>query len=811
MQFTSWARRGALGVGAGLAMLVSACGGGGGGDSTDATAMQVSFDTSSMALSGTEGLADVREIKVIHASASGGVNESVYVGAVIDGQGIQAPVQVDIDTASRSATISVQPDVALGAGTYTGHLRLLACKDPNCNTQLRGSPHDVTITTTIAPRLKASVPALVFAAAETAAVAAKTVDVSVPPAIGGTASASVEYASADHTGWLAVSPAGTGFSLQPAAGLPAGSYQATLVLAVADARQTLRIPVTLGVLAGMIVQSTLDLQLTTASPASVLSGVLPVKLQPGVVLAQWTASSDAPWIVLDAKTGAPGTPVPWHVDPQEFAALSNLAKHQSTITVSGAGLSTRQVTVTLDKQMAELSAIDRLAVLAGEAGEVLLYGDNFDQLTNPLQSVAFGGGVSPTSAQRLGPHLMSLQVPGLAAGTYDVSLNSASGIKTRGYVLQVLAAQPRGYQAVGTEGDKGATVWDPVSQTLFAINRSLGSLMGFRLGGTVGAPTATVISRNLPNLRGIALGRDGSLLALVSPDTLLSLATADLSTLRTRQTGARAGEIRDGLPLAVSGDARLWYASGDGVWGGLAVYQLGLDALDASQLDPKLTYTFYSGPWGAVSPNGQRMLMPQSASISPSPPMLRRDAVDGRLTMFDSNLSPSFFTRYSSDRRGKRWLLDGFAVYDFDLGLEGRIALPTGWFGVHTAMSRDGSRAYVYTLNANAIGTYSEPNPIVYKPRVYVLDTSTPLVTTVNYPVLGYIELADYSSCLATQGPVACEPYSFDMRLTDDDRTLLVIGDRRLVVAPVPDNLRGGVLAAQAPQALRRLPAAGAR
>jgi hypothetical protein len=149
---------------------------------------------------------------------------------------------------------------------------------------------------------------------------------------------------------------------------------------------------------------------------------------------------------------------------------------------------------------------------------------------------------------------------------------------------------------------------------------------------------------------------------------------------------------------------------------------------------------------------------------------------------------------------GARWLLEGHAVYDFDLGIEGRITPPTDWFGVQSAMSRDGTRAYVYTLHYNAIGTYSEPSPIVHLPRIYVFDTSTPLTTTVDYPVLGYIELADYPACRVTQGPTSCEPYLFSLHLSSDDRTLMVVGDRRLVVAPVPDNLRGGVPALQSPQ-----------
>src|SRR5205085_1699446 len=103
---------------------------------------------------------------------------------------------------------------------------------------------------------------------------------------------------------------------------------------------------------------------------------------------------------------------------------------------------------------------------------------------------------------------------------------------------------------------------------------------------------------------------------------------------------------------------------------------------------------------------------------------------DGLLTAFPNSAPLSSFFRYSTDRRGARWLLEGQAVYDFNLGIEGHATAPTDWYGVQSAMSRDGTRAYVYTLHSSAIGTYSEPSPIVHLPRIYVFDTSSPLTST---------------------------------------------------------------------------------
>ena len=795
MKHMTWARRIALSAAFGLFAFLGACGGGGGGGAgSDAPEMQVSFDTSSLSLETTEGFEDASGSKVIKASASGVPdNQSVYVGAIVEGQGIRSPVEVNVDPASRTATVLVRADPALAAGTHAGQLRLLACKDPACQVHLGGSPHVVKFTTTIKARLKASDTSLALAAPELGVsepkllTVTKSADMAVVP--------SVLYPPGQPAGWLSVVPDPSGFRLQAESG-PArlGTYQATLALSVADARQNIQVPVTLNVSAGLLLPANLDLRLTSVSAASQRQGEVAVQPAPRVTVAAWAASSSVPWLVVDTPSGAPGSPVRWHIAPELFADLANKQVHEGALTIEGAGLSAHTIAVRLNKDAAEITAVDRLAVLAGEAGEVLLFGENFDQLADPLQSLSIAG-ATPTSGQLLSPRVISVQVPGLSAGDHAVTLGTASGLPTRSRKLQVLEPQTRGYQAVTTEGTKAASVWDAASQTLFVVNRTLGSLMGFRLGGTVAAPTTNIITRSLPNLRNIALGRDGSLLALVAPDTLLTLSTQDLSTLRTRQTGAAAAPVMESLPLAVTGEDKLWYASGSG-FNDLASYDLVSDKLETVRGSDG--FSFFSGPWAGVSANGQRMLMPQSASLSPAPAMLRRDALDGVLSPFPSSAPLDFFFRYSSDRRGKRWLLEGQEVRDFDLGVEGRTTLPTDWFGVQSAMSRDGTRAYVYALHSNAIGTFREPDPIVHLPRVYVFDTSSPLTTSVDYPILGFVELADYSSCRATQGPTACEPFVFTLHLSSDDRTLMVVGDRRLVVAPVPDTLRGGVPSVQA-------------
>lgn len=776
---------------AAVALALAACGGGGGGDGGGGGGgAAVSFDTTSLSLSVEAGAPLGTGSAVIRARASGlGASDSVYVGAEILGPGVVSPLNVVIDPAALTATITVVPDATLAAGSYASRLRLLACLDPQCNRQLGGSPHEVAVTTTVTPRFAASVGALSFALAEGAVPVAQGVGLTLP-AGAGAVSAMVVYEGSE-TGWLVATVEGASVNVLPQAGLRAGSYRASLNLAVSGSAQTLQIPVQLDVSSGLIVAGRLDLAVRSDSPASAASGRLAVEAAPGVSLGAWTARSTVPWLVLDTAAGTGAGQVAWRLDPSAFAALRNGVVHTGSLVVeAGSALTPRTVEVALDKSLAELVNLDRRALLAGEAGEVMLYGRQLDQLADPLQRI-IASGFTPVSATRQGSGQISLQVPALAAGLYTISLGTASGLPTRSVTLEVLAARDLGAQAVDTQGTKGAMVWDAAGQSLYVVNSTLGSVMRFQLGGTAGSPTASVSSRSIAGLRSIGLAPDRSaLLALTGPGQLLDLGLSDLATQRTRALPAEVYPANDSLPLAITGDLSLWYASGFGL--SMGVYDL--DASAARDVTPPADAFFYYGPWGGVSANGQRMLMTQTASVSPQPPMLRWDAVDGALVSQGAGMPVNFYTRISTDRRGTRWLLDGLAVYDFQLATLGQIRTPDGWYGYLTAMSRDGTRAYVVTRNAATTAT-----------RVQVFDTSTPPVTTTDYPLLGSFDLAQNAACDSQVSDPGCNPYLMSVLLTDDDRTLLVAGDRRLVVTPVPAELRGGTPAAQGPRAPLRL------
>ena len=145
-----------LRLGLGLLMLtwLAACGGGGGGGGDTAVGMQIRFDRNTISLTAEENPQPGQGGQVIEASATGGDgNESLFIGAEQQGVGLVLPIDVTLDTTARTARITLMPNATLAPGTYTGTVRLLACKDALCAAHHGGSPFTVSYTTVITPCL----------------------------------------------------------------------------------------------------------------------------------------------------------------------------------------------------------------------------------------------------------------------------------------------------------------------------------------------------------------------------------------------------------------------------------------------------------------------------------------------------------------------------------------------------------------------------------------------------------------------------------------------------------------------------------
>ncbi len=753
----------------GLALILSACGGGGGGGSTPPpnTGLAVQFSTSTVSSEYLQGNAPTP--MVISASASGATDKDLLMGAEVTGTGIALPIGVTIDTTTRQGTITVMPAGGLPAGTYSGSIKLLACTTQACTVHHAGSPHTVSYTVTVRPSLNPSTTFVPFATVETGTA---TRDITFnSPGTNITVSSPVTYDS-EKTGWLTATITGNTVRVQvSAATLPVGLYRAYVGLDTSDGKQSYRIPVELTVASGLSVPASAALTINNATTAAQLQGTVGMVVAPGAAATEWTAASDQPWFQLVAERGAVGTQPAWRIDPVTFNQLPNNVIYKASVRIAtNSTMAARTMVFDVSKALAEIKGLDSMALLAGQSGDVLLYGTGFDALANSGNMVAVAG-VQPTAITRLNDKVLRLSMPAMAAGSYMVSLNANPLLSTQGKALHVTSGGAYAYQAILTEGRKVSLIWDGVTKSAFVVNKTLKSVMRYAL---VGDSFQLAATRSFPNVDAIAMSPDHAAVILQSGNSrVYKLSPTDLTTIAMYDLSAFGGSESDlRQPLSVMGDNRLMSAYG---W---------VD-LGSGKVTPLLYTGFENGSqsasWGAVSGNGQRIVRPDSGRSTPSGPMMYLDVGSGIFKLYGPIQTPYFY-EYAVNHEGTKYAFNN-RVVDFDLNILGNYALPADWYSNVSVFNRSGSRLYIYAFQANG-----------GRGRVYVYDTSQALTSTVNFPMLGSFELTDSPSCpFVSNGSGNYDNCYFNqtsMAMSDDGKTLFFVGDRAFVVLPVPANMQ---------------------
>jgi hypothetical protein len=723
----------------------------------------IDVDKSELKTEAVQGSSPLAYAAVIRVTGEGPWPDNVFVGARVDGVGLLPEIQLVI-RAEGSGTIVARPNTSLEAGSYKGRIVLLFCKDMYCNDHFDGSPSEVPYQIDIIDRLEVFPAEVSMTAVETGNGGTLSLDTKVQ------AIASVTYT--ESANWLTFDTKNKKLTLTAdARQLLAGTYHAMVKLQSDKPRQMAMVPVTLVVTGALAVPRTVEVALTGSSVPADTTGSFAVQSAAGTLPGAWSADSDVPWLTLEQSSGASGSPLTWRLDLAKVSALENLATHVAKITVrAGAKVTPSTVELRLDKRIPEMVNVDRFALMPGKAGTAMVYGSGFQAMPHLAQRLSVAGAPAATVTV-LSDRALELSLPALAAGEHAVVLSHPIAELGASRVLSVQSPVDRPYAFMNASGLKHSIIWDASSQSVFTVNSDLDSVMRF----DVSQQPMNMVSRSIADVRSIGLTRDHSvLIALDGAGNLYDLDPESLQTIRVRSTGPV--NLYHPAPIAITGDGLAWIPSSEGL-----AYDLRLSKRVAS-VDPDRRNGFQNG---AVSPDGRRMLVTVSSSYSPPPPMLNWDTAQGQLNRFSRNLL-SFFSLATTDRKGSRWFFNSGFAYGFDLASQGRAATPSGWIGTRFASSRDGTRLYAFAIGEHAIGTYSEPDPVLIFPRIYVFDTSAPPILSPEYPILGYFELPHYGSCLATQGPVACQPYSLDFTITDDDRTLLAVGDRRLLVIPIP-------------------------
>ncbi|WP_228895678.1 COG1470 family protein [Pseudoduganella aquatica] len=731
------------------------------------------YSNTSLSFTMDEGQDPVSQ--TVTAQANGNTNRAVSMRAELSGEALALPLRMAVDSTSKKATITATPAYGLKAGVYTGNVKLTACANSDCSLQHLASPYTLPYTVTVYPRLKADPVSLDLAAPESGSSVATPVSL-VLPGPGAAVNATVSYV-AGASGWLTAQINGAKLTVQASAKtLLAGTYQAKLTLSVPAKSQFVEIPVSLTVASGLSVPERATLSIDSGTTAQEMQGTIALAMAPGATASTWTASSNQSWLQLVSASGGIATLPAWRIDPAAFALLANGQRYTAVVTVkTDAALPPKTWTLDMQKNLAEISGLDTVALLAGQGGDVLLYGRGFDKLPPAAVVVA---GAQPTAVKLLSARVLRLTMPVLQAGSYEVTLRSASGAAMRGKSIKVTTRDTYGYQALGTQGEKRMVVWDAVSKSAFVLNRTLKSVMRY---AAVNGRFQLAATRSLEFVDSIAMAPDRSALILRSGATkIYKLSPADLSIISMFNLGTGSGYQNDlPGPLPITGDNRLMQG---GFW-------VDLDTGASTQAEfSRYTEIYGQADWLAVSGNGMRALWPASGYYTPRNPIMWIDLIGGKYTPFGMPAdNATYFYDFSVNHDGSKWQFNN-KVVDFDMTLLGSVVLPAGAFSRVSVFSRDGSRLYFYV--------YHHEDPQM-KPRVYVYDTSAALTTAINFPLLGYIEFDDLPNCPYSYNwdQERCFPFSTTMAITDDDQTLLVAGDTKFVVLPIPAAMRAPVTA----------------
>lgn len=577
------------------------------------------------------------------------------------------------------------------------------------------------------------------------------------------------------SGWLSATRTAEGVELvADASALSQGTYTATLRLRHVSWRanvNTYEVPVALTVGAGLVRPADRVVSVLGTTTASQLSGSAPIDMATGPARA-WSATTDASWLKLDTQSGQTGSDLRFHVDLAGLAALTNGTSHaaQVTVTAQPATITPMSFQVVLDKNLPEVRSVAPFAQPAGRANTVIVRGTGLNAVGSVGTQITVGGLSDFALSVQNDRELRVTLSAATPAGSHLISIANALGLAMPAKPVEVFAPQTHAFAKLLHTGVKRGVLLDPVRQSIYTVNGTAGSVLAWQKDGANWVRQ----SRSLPALGDIGLATDAS--SLVATSTSGTLYLLDPDTLATKSSHVLSGGMlqpsaRTGL--AVTNDARVWVTQGD-YWGTPYTFDLASRTFSPVPTDGLWT-TFHFGPWSHASRNGERLVMTQSSSVSPSPLMLYLDAKDGVLKENPAGLD--FFYQISQSDDGGRLMLHSHEVYDSDFALIGRAPSPeAGYYTVAGSLSPDGRRAYLLA--------YSENQKQTVKPRVYVLDTSQPPAGGSVLPVVGTFDLDDYATC--TDGGWESCPGNTETVVSADGRTLFVAGHTAVLVAPIP-------------------------
>jgi hypothetical protein len=591
------------------------------------------------------------------------------------------------------------------------------------------------------------------------------------PAVGGGSwRAEVERTSADAS-WLSVAVKDNYTLRVTAQGgeLAPNSRSATISVIhtpTSGPSKSVRIPVTLNVVQGLVGPAAQLLVLDANSTAATLTGTVPVIRGDGVA-GPWSAASSEPWLSLSPSSGTTPGSLRFSVDTARAAALANNVDHTAVITLSAPSLKQASFRVTLRKQLASLQVAMPYGIPAGQKSRVVVSGTGFSQIAD-LGTALKASGLSLSNILATSDKQLQFDVTPPVAGTYTLSL----GATTPGVKLTVTDADPYVASSWAHPGDDflSSYVHDPARKAVYGITNWLGSAV-YKFQYRAGQWTSEAIAVADPI--NLGLSPDGSRLVVAAKGTLKLI---DPDTFRIVDSIPTTLSIEHGAgePLAVTVDNRLWL-TGSYFSNRMGYLDLQDRQIKQLALSPQLSYLESAG--FIASGDGSKMLVSPDYCCSPRDPWYLYTSSDAAVTNPMGKTEFWYDPRVSAD--GSRIAMQHSGeVFNERFELMGKLpAAPEGKFWSRLALTPDGSRIAVLAAEGSII-------------------TSIEVFSTAAYAP-GTAHFQKLASIPVTQQSANCRPdnSSYDtygclvfgrLLATADNRTLIWMGNKRVQVFKLP-------------------------
>lgn len=434
------------------------------------------------------------------------------------------------------------------------------------------------------------------------------------------------------------------------------------------------------------------------------------------------------------------------------------------MTVSTSGpIPSQSFAVSVGNQVPEVRYVMPSVQVAGKPSRVRVRGVGFDAIAVPsaLEPVE---GVTGATVTRLSDTALVVDLPAVAAGERRVRIPSALGAG-RAAALHHVDPETLTSARVNQVGLKHALLVDARRRAVLTVNGDQGAIVRFAQVDGAWRPAVRAIA----GLRDLGLSPDGDLLVAVDARSVRLLDPVTLADVQTYPVIAADPFSSTYLGLATLNDGRVLLPGTTGFT--FAVRTFDLETRAFGTIDSSgLRLDCYGGPWYAASRDGDRVVIVQSSSYTPTPPGLLLDVTAGNF--YEGSLSDD----------GSRFVANA-TVYDGSFGTIGRLTLPpvragaVAWFVEAAVMAPDGSRAYVLAYPDTYLANGVE------LPRVFVFDTRAVPTGGPDLPVLRVFDVPEYPSCRSNTS--TCYPGA-KMAISPDERTLFILGSEALLVVPVP-------------------------